>query len=203
MFDLYCSSLLAVLGNLDGWVPLRYLVTIEIVMFLVICCCAKDWHPLCNIQSMMNYTHTISTESEKKSPCSFPLYAAARLVVQAHRPYLDELGLTYPQYLIIQALSKESGLTVTQIADSLFLDAGTVTPILKRLQKRGVILRERSKKDERAVLNHLTDEGAILAFRSSGIAAQALNRGLMRPELVEPLIEEAQSLLGHLTVSKL
>ena len=151
----------------------------------------------------MNYTQTIPADSAQKSPSSFPLYAAARLVVQAHRPYLDELGLTYPQYLIIQALKEESGLTVTQIADSLFLDAGTVTPILKRLQKRGVILRERSKKDERAVLNHLTLEGESLASRSSGIAAQALNRGLMRPELVEPLIEEAQSLLGHLTVPRI
>ena len=152
---------------------------------------------------MMNNIQTISADSTQNSPSSFPLYAAARLVVQAHRPYLDELGLTYPQYLIIQALKEQSGLTVTEIADSLFLDAGTVTPILKRLQKRGVILRERSKRDERAVLNHLTREGEMLAFRSADIAAQALNRGLMRPDLVTPLIEEAQSLLGHLTVPKL
>ena len=149
---------------------------------------------------MMNETPLYSTDLTNTSPSSFPLYAAARLVVQAHRPYLDALGLTYPQYLIIQALKEESGLTVTEIADSLFLDAGTVTPILKRLQKRGVILRERSKKDERAVLNHLTLEGEALALRSGGVAAQALNRGLMRPELVEPLIEEAQALLGHLTI---
>lgn len=152
---------------------------------------------------MMNYTPTVSPEMNTKSPSSFPLYAAARLVVQAHRPYLDELGLTYPQFLILQSLNEQAGLTVTEIADQLFLDAGTVTPILKRLQKRGLILRERSRRDERAVLNQLTEEGRVLALRSSGVGTQALNRGLMRPELVEPLIEEAASLLGHLKVPTL
>ena len=116
---------------------------------------------------------------------------------------MDELGLTYPQFLILQSLNEQAGLTVTEIADQLFLDAGTVTPILKRLQKRGLILRERSRRDERAVLNQLTEEGRVLALRSSGVGTQALNRGLMRPELVEPLIEEAASLLGHLKVPTL
>ena len=142
----------------------------------------------------------MSPVEKQNPPSTFPLYAAARLVVQAHRPYHDILGLTYPQYLIVQALNESKGLSVTQIADALFLDAGTVTPILKRLQNRGVILRERSKKDERTVLNYLTHEGERLALESSEIPEKAMNRGLMRQDLVEPLIAEAKSLLAQLSL---
>ncbi|MBT6176690.1 MAG: MarR family transcriptional regulator, partial [Deltaproteobacteria bacterium] len=74
------------------------------------------------------------------------------------------------------------------------------TPILKRLQSRGVILRERSKKDERTVLNYLTYEGERLALESSDVPVKAMNRGLMRQDLIEPLLNEARSLLVLLTV---
>lgn len=156
---------------------------------------------MCTTMGMMNEIYKVSVVEELKSPCAFPLYAAARLVVQAHRPYLDRLGLTYPQYLIVKALKECDGLSVTQIADALFLDAGTVTPILKRLESRDVIIRERSKKDERTVLNYLTYEGKRLALESSEVPEQAMNRGLMRQDLIEPLIAEAQSLLVRLSPS--
>ncbi|MBT6489156.1 MAG: MarR family transcriptional regulator [Deltaproteobacteria bacterium] len=149
---------------------------------------------------MMTQIYKLPPVEEETHPSTFPLYAAARLVVQAHRPYLDALGITYPQYLIVQTLRERNGQSVTEIADGLFLDAGTVTPILKRLQSRGVILRERSKKDERTVLNYLTYEGERLALESSDVPVKAMNRGLMRQDLIEPLLNEARSLLVLLTV---
>jgi len=148
---------------------------------------------------MMNQTPIMNQETADTSLNSFPLYAVARLVVQAYRPYLDPVGLTYPQYLIIQALSDSDGLSVTQIADKLLLDAGTITPILKRLQTRGVVLRERSKKDERSVINHLSGEGRVLAHDTRSISELALNRGLMRSHQIKPLLDHAEYMLKQLT----
>lgn len=129
----------------------------------------------------------------------FALYAAARLVIQSYRPYLDQLGMTYPQYLIIQELEKENGITVADLSDRLFLDAGTVTPILKRLEARGWVQRERSKKDERVVINRLTDIGYVQAEKTRDVSESALNRGRLCPERVGPLVEEAQDLLSYMT----
>ena len=86
----------------------------------------------------------------------FPLYACARLVTQAYRPYLDPLGLTYSQYLVLLVLWERDGQTVSEIGERLFLDSGTLTPVLKRLEKNGLIKRTRTQKDERAVENRLT-----------------------------------------------
>jgi len=129
---------------------------------------------------------------------SFALYAAARLVVQSYRPYLDRLGVTYPQYMVIRHLHRFGSQTVTQIADQLYLDAGTVTPILKRLEKRDWLTRERSGEDERMVFNRLTPNGHTLALEASQVSRAALNRGRMREDWVKPLVSEAKTLLKHL-----
>jgi hypothetical protein len=86
----------------------------------------------------------------------FPLYAGARLVMQAYAPVLDELGLTYPQYLVLMVLWEQDGASVQQIGEKLFLDSGTLTPLLQRLAAAGFIRRERSARDERTVENWLT-----------------------------------------------
>ena len=129
---------------------------------------------------------------------SFALYAAARLVVQSYRPYLDALGVTYPQYMVVQHLHRSGPQTVTQIADTLYLDAGTVTPILKRLEKRGWLSRQRSTDDERMVFNRLTANGHSLAEEAAQTSRFALNRGRLREDWVRPLVSEAKTLLKHL-----
>ena len=129
---------------------------------------------------------------------SFALYAAARLVVQSYRPYLDALGVTYPQYMVIQHLHRGGPQTVTQIADKLYLDAGTVTPILKRLEKRGWLSRQRCTDDERMVFNRLTPNGHTLAIEGAKASQSALNRGRLREDWVRPLVTEAKTLLRHL-----
>jgi DNA-binding MarR family transcriptional regulator len=81
----------------------------------------------------------------------FPLYAAARAVTQAYQPLLAPLGLTYPQYLALMVLWEQDGLAVKDIGARLYLDSGTLTPLLKRLEQAGLVRRVRAARDERVV----------------------------------------------------
>jgi len=107
----------------------------------------------------------------------FALYAASRAVTARYRPALDQLGLTYPQFLVLMVLWEEDGQPVHAIADRLQLDTGTMSPLLKRLTAAGLITRERSTTDERQVLASLTDAGRALeqpARSVSGMMIDAL-----------------------------
>jgi DNA-binding MarR family transcriptional regulator len=109
----------------------------------------------------------------------FALYTASRLVIRSYRPLLDELGITYPQYLVMmvlwQAVDEGSGpQTVGGLGARLHLDSGTLTPLLKRLEHLGFIRRERSLADERQVLVSATEEGAALAERAGPMRAQLM-----------------------------
>lgn len=92
----------------------------------------------------------------------FPIYAASRLVMQAYRPLLAALGLTYPQYLVMMVLWETDARTVSELGERLYLDSGTLTPLLKRLEKQGLLTRNRRKEDDRTVENHLTQAGLDL-----------------------------------------
>jgi DNA-binding MarR family transcriptional regulator len=104
----------------------------------------------------------------------FPLYAASRLIVQAYRPHLDRLGITYSQYLTLMVLWEKDGSTVSQIGERLVLDSGTLTPVLKRLASDGLIDRIRNDVDDRVVENWLTRRGRALKRRAVGIPTQLL-----------------------------
>lgn len=99
----------------------------------------------------------------------FPLYAASREVIKLYKPYLDELDLTYTQYIAMLLLWEHETMTVKEIGDHLFLDSGTLTPLLKKLETKGVINRTRSTKDERNLNVSLTDEGRALQDKAAGI----------------------------------
>ncbi len=99
----------------------------------------------------------------------FPLYACARLVTQAYRTHLDALGLTYVQYLVLLVLWEHDGLQVNEIGERLFLDSGTLTPVLKRLEKSGLVVRKRARQDDRAVENRLTAEGRKLRRKAEHV----------------------------------
>lgn len=92
----------------------------------------------------------------------FPLYAASNLLTRAYRPMLADLGLTYPQYLVMLALWEESPLTVGELGSKLWLDSGTLTPLLKRMEASGFVERRRDADDERRVLIELTSKGRTL-----------------------------------------
>lgn len=109
----------------------------------------------------------------------FALYSAARQVVKAYRPKLEELGLTHPQYLVLLVLwswaaQREPHPTVKALGDRLALDSGTITPLLKRLESRGLVTRQRSTEDEREVLVTLTTAGIALKKKARQIPISLL-----------------------------
>ena len=89
----------------------------------------------------------------------FPFYVIAKEITGMYRPYLEELDITYSQYLVMMVLWEFERLTVNQIGEKLYLDSGTLTPLLKRLEAKSYIVRHRKKEDERVVEVFLTEEG--------------------------------------------
>lgn len=92
----------------------------------------------------------------------FPLYAASREVIKLYKPFLDELDLTYTQYIAMLLLWEHESLTVKEMGDYLFLDSGTLTPLLKKLEAKGMITRTRSTKDERNLNIAVTKAGMAI-----------------------------------------
>ncbi|MET0135287.1 MAG: MarR family transcriptional regulator [Kibdelosporangium sp.] len=120
----------------------------------------------------------------------FALYAASRAVTDVYRPLLTELDLTYPQYLVLLVLWEEDSQPVRQIGAALQLDYGTVSPLLKRLETRGLIARRRQADDERTVLVSLTGDGVALKQRAKDIpSAIGCALGLEDDEARNSLIE--------------
>ncbi len=115
----------------------------------------------------------------------FALYAASRAVTARYRPMLEELGLTYPQYLVMMLLWEEDHQTVGQLGSRLALDSGTLSPLLKRLEAAGLLRRERDPKDQRNLALALTDEGRALRAEAEKIPAGIVERlGMPIDELI-------------------
>jgi DNA-binding MarR family transcriptional regulator len=113
----------------------------------------------------------------------FSLYAASMAVNRIYKPLLDQLGLTYPQYLVLTALSEEDGQTVSGIADRLALESSTVTPLVKRLEAAKLVTRNRNPKDERQVNVRLTSRGRKLRLDAQCLTDQLLRSGLKPAQL--------------------
>ncbi len=103
------------------------------------------------------------------SQLCFPLYAASRKIVQKYTPYLKELDLTYTQYITLMVLWEEEEVTVKDLTKRLFLDTGTMTPLLHKMEKNGLVIRCRSKEDERVVKISLTEKGWALRDQAAEI----------------------------------
>ena len=99
----------------------------------------------------------------------FPLYAAAKEVVRCYRPFLEPLGLTYTQYIAMMALWEHKVLTINQLGKLLYLDSGTLTPMLKKMEQAGLLVRRRSEIDERSVVINLTPKGEALREQAINI----------------------------------
>jgi DNA-binding MarR family transcriptional regulator len=108
------------------------------------------------------------------SQICFPIYSASRLITKAYKPYLDEMGITYPQYLVLMVLWENDELTVNQISDKLLLNTNTLSPLLKRMEKMELLERNRSSEDERSVIVQLTDRGKQLKTKALPIPAKLL-----------------------------
>lgn len=99
----------------------------------------------------------------------FPLYAASREVIKQYRPYLDELGITYTQYIVMMVFWEEKKITVKELGKKLFLDSGTLTPVLKSLEAKGCVKRYRSTEDERVLMVEITESGEALREKAKDI----------------------------------
>ncbi|HYG87799.1 MAG TPA: MarR family transcriptional regulator [Azospirillum sp.] len=102
----------------------------------------------------------------------FAVYSAAHAFNRVYKPLLDKLDLTYPQYLVLVVLWERDGLTVKEIGNRLYLDSGTLTPLLKRLESAGLLRRVRDQEDERQVRIHLTAEGRALRAKAEAIPTE-------------------------------
>lgn len=112
----------------------------------------------------------------------FPLYVIAKEITGLYRPFLDELDMTYPQYLVMMILWEGDGLTVTHIGEKLYLDSGTLTPLLKRLESKGFISRKRKKEDERVVEVFLDEAGKQLQKKACEIPGKIQKKLGIQPE---------------------
>lgn len=127
----------------------------------------------------------------------FAMYAASRAATAAYRPLLEELGLTYPQYLVMMVLWEVQPRSVRELGEELGLDSGTLSPLLKRLESLGLVERRRSAADERRVEVFLTAAGTALSVRATGIPQRlAEAAGLSAAEL-----DQLRETLGRLTAA--
>ncbi|MCT9005495.1 MarR family winged helix-turn-helix transcriptional regulator [Streptomyces rhizosphaerihabitans] len=124
----------------------------------------------------------------------FALYAAQRAVTAAYRPLLEELGLTYPQYLVLLVLWERGETTVKELGTALHLDYGTMSPLLKRLEAAGLVRRERSAQDERSVRVALTGRGEVLRDRAEEVPQALLTATGLSEADVTRLREELRRL---------
>lgn len=99
----------------------------------------------------------------------FPLYAASRLIIKKYNPLLESFNITYTQYLVLMVLWENNGISVSELGEKLYLDSGTLTPVLKKMESSELLNRERSNKDERSVIVTLTPQGKSLKKRLKDI----------------------------------
>ena len=102
----------------------------------------------------------------------FPLYACARKVVAMYTPFFKPLGITYTQYIVFLVLWEQDGVSVHELGEKLYLDSGTLTPLLKKMESAGYVRRERRKDDERVTMIYLTDEGRAMREKCEPIPMQ-------------------------------
>lgn len=128
----------------------------------------------------------------------FALHSASLAMTKVYKPHLDALNVTYPQYLVLLVLWESDGLTVSAIGERLFLDSGTLTPLLKRLEAQGLLSRTRDAADERRVVIRLTEQGRALKQDAAGIPGCILEASGCEVEQIVVLAKEVAALRDRL-----
>ena len=126
----------------------------------------------------------------------FPLYAASREVVKRYRPYLDELGLTYTQYIAMMVFWEEKKINVKELGKKLFLDSGTLTPVLKSLESKGYVRRYRSSEDERVLIVEITDKGDALKEQAVSVPEKVSGCISLNPDEASELYRLLYKIMG-------
>ncbi len=132
----------------------------------------------------------------------FPLYACSKEIVKRYKPYLDPLDLTYTQYITMMVVWEEKEITVKELGKKLFLDSGTLTPVLKKLEQKGYVKRSRSKDDERNLIITLTKDGEDLRNAASDIPSQMGKCVQLSPDDTKKLYEILYKILGSFEIEE-
>ncbi|SDN89050.1 MarR family winged helix-turn-helix transcriptional regulator [Polaromonas sp. JS666] len=148
---------------------------------------------------MPNKTDSVDAMLQLDNQLCFALYSTSLAMTKLYKPLLEELGLTYPQYLAMLVLWEQDGLTVSELGERLYLDSGTLTPLLKRMEAAGLVSRLRAVQDERRVHITLTAAGRKLKDKAAKIPGCILSATQCSiPELVS-LTQQVQSFRKRLT----
>lgn len=126
----------------------------------------------------------------------FPLYAASKEIVRKYKPLLDTLDLTYTQYITMMVLWEKKRTNVKELGECLFLDSGTLTPLLKKLEQKGYIGRKRSSRDERNLIVYITDKGEELREQAVKIPAEMVSCVNLEPDEAAELYRLLYKILG-------
>ena len=132
------------------------------------------------------------------SQLCFPLYACSRETIKLYKPWLDEIGLTYTQYITMLVLWEKRSVNVKQLGKCLYLDSGTLTPLLKKLEQKGLITRTRSTLDERNLIVSITPEGEAMRERALHIPLEMAKCVPITPEETLTLYKLLYKLLASL-----
>ncbi|MDF2655176.1 MAG: transcriptional regulator, MarR family [Bacillota bacterium] len=132
-----------------------------------------------------------------KNQLCFPLYACSKEVVRKYHPYLEEIGLTYTQYIVMMVLWENQEVTVKALGDTLYLDSGTLTPLLKKMETQGLLVRTRSSVDERSVIISLTEKGYQLRDQAADIPGKIGSCIPLSEEEVRTLYSLLYKVLGQ------
>ena len=126
----------------------------------------------------------------------FPLYACSRETIKLYKPFLDEIDLTYTQYIAMMVLWEKESVTVKELGEALYLDSGTLTPLLKKMEAKGIISRKRDEEDERSLIVSLTAEGEALKDRAVEVPQKMAQCVRLAPEEAQELYRLLYKLLG-------
>ena len=154
---------------------------------------------MCNNSAHAHFPRQIQPELLLDNQLCFALYSASLAMTKLYKPLLDALGLTYPQYLVMLVLWEHDDITVSALGERLSLDSGTLTPLLKRMEAAGWLVRQRSAEDERRVQVSLTPVGHELRARAATVPGCVVAQtGCKLPELMA-LTQQLQQLRTRMT----
>lgn len=126
----------------------------------------------------------------------FPLYACSREIIKQYKPFLDEIDLTYTQYIAMMVLWDKKTMNVKSMGDILYLDSGTLTPVLKKLESKGLVTRQRSTEDERNLVVSITNAGEALKEKAVAVPAAIAKCSNLEPEEAAMLYRILYKMLG-------
>lgn len=128
----------------------------------------------------------------------FPLYACAKEIVRKYKPFLEELDLTYTQYITMMVMWDKKNMNVKELGEYLYLDSGTLTPVLKKLENKGYITRQRSKEDERSLIVSITEVGENLRESALSIPGKITECVKLEPSEAKELYTLLYKILGQM-----